>query len=205
MRLARSQRGFTLLELLIAVAIFAVVSALAYGGLSSVLRSSFQTQEANHSLGALQLAMSLIHQDLSQITNRSIRNEYGDVEPALKAPGDVDRLLSFTRRGWRNPAEQPRSTLQRVAYRLDDTTLIREYWRHLDAAANAEVVKLPLLEGVEEVKLKFLGTDGNWKEGWPALGAREGDPALPRALKITLKVKKWGSISRTFPILGAEK
>ena len=192
------QSGFTLLEIIIAVGIFAVVSALAYGGLNTILRSSEKTQEASAQLESLQLAMSVIQQDLSQITDRPVRNEYGEKEAAILSPGTFGRLISFTRRGWKNPADRPRSTLQRVAYLLEDDKLIREYWPQLDAAPGVETIKLPLLDDITEIKFRFLDRNKQWKNQWPPLTATKKVIPPPLAVEITLITKNWGAIPRLF-------
>lgn len=192
------QSGFTLLEIIIAVGIFAVVSALAYGGLNTILRSSEKTQEASAQLESLQLAMSVIQQDLSQITDRPIRNEYGEKEAAILSPGTFGRLISFTRRGWKNPADRPRSTLQRVAYLLEDDKLIREYWPQLDAAPGVETIKLPLLDDITEIKFRFLDRNKQWQNQWPPLTATKKVIPPPLAVEITLITKNWGAIPRLF-------
>ncbi len=192
------QRGFTLLEIIIAVGIFAVISALAYGGLNTVLRSAHKTEAVAADLQQLQLAMSIIQQDLSQITNRPVRNEFGEREGAVLSPGTFGRLISFTRRGWKNPAERPRSTLQRVAYRLDDTTLVREYWPQLDASPGVETLQFPLLEGVTEVRFRFMDEQKKWRSEWPPISATKKILSPPIAVEITLVTEKWGSIPRLF-------
>jgi general secretion pathway protein J len=194
----RPQAGFTLLEIIIAVGIFAVVSALAYGGLNTILRTTQKTQEANRDLQSLQLAMSIIQQDLTQITNRPVRNDYGEKEAAVLSPGTFGRLISFTRRGWKNPANRPRSTLQRVAYLLEDETLVREYWPQLDAAPGVESIKLPLLDGITEIKFRFLDDNQRWQTEWPPISSTQKILSPPRAVEITLVTEKWGSIPRLF-------
>lgn len=194
------QQGFTLIEIILAVGIFAVVSALAYGGLNTVLRSAHKTETAAKELQHLQLAMSMVQQDFSQITNRPVRNEYGEREGAVVSPGTFSRLITFTRRGWKNPAKRPRSTLQRVAYLLEENQLIREYWPQLDAAPGVETIKLPLLDGVEEVRFRFLDKDERWHEQWPPLSATEKILEPPIAIEITLDTEQWGSIPRLFAL-----
>lgn len=195
------QKGFTLLEVVIAVGVFAILSALAYGGLNSILRSSAHTSEASGAMQNLQLAMSIIQQDLSQVTARPVRDEYGEQQAAIKGQANADELLRFTRRGWRNPTQRPRSTLQRVAYRLEDDTLIRQYWHHLDLAANAESVSLPLLEGIEEASMQFRDEENEPQPSWPPLSDEDTSALLPRAIEIKLTTKRWGEISRVIPLL----
>ncbi|WP_448514791.1 type II secretion system protein GspJ, partial [Parathermosynechococcus lividus] len=75
-------------------------------------------------LEALQLGMAVLMQDFTQITNRPVRDAYGESRAALLVPDPLTGGVQLTRRGWPNPAEQPRGTLQRVFYRVDDGMLI---------------------------------------------------------------------------------
>ncbi|CAG0910084.1 unnamed protein product [Cyprideis torosa] len=183
------------------VAVFAVLSAMAYGGLNSVLTASQRTREASQSMQELQLAMSLLQQDFSQITNRSIRDEFGDLQPAVKSGSEYEQIISFTRTGWRNPAAAVRSTMQRVAYRLDEKTLVREHWQQLDRAPNAEVISLPLLEDVETFRFRYLSESNEWQDQWPPIGVEVEAAQLPRAVEFTLNTAKWGDIVRIFPLI----
>jgi general secretion pathway protein J len=201
-KIKMAQKGFTLLELVIAIGVFAILSALAYGGLNSILNATTQTREASSALQDLQMAIGIIQQDFSQITPRSIRDEFGEPQPAVKSQTGIEELIQFTRRGWRNPIQQPRSTLQRVAYRLEEKTLIRKYWRHLDLAPNPQFVSLPLLEGIEEITLQFHDKKGTEPiQSWPPI--RDGDTSalLPRAIEITLMTERWGEVTRLIPLL----
>jgi general secretion pathway protein J len=204
-------QGFTLLELLIAVAVFAVLSALAYGGLNSILLTSRYTQEDAERLAALQLAMRYLQRDLEQAINRPIRDQYGDPQPALKsAEADSDQpLLSFTRAGWPNPAGQTRSELERVAYNFNQVKkeLVRITWPELDGAGQETAIKTTLLEGVNALKFRFMNEQGQWLAAWPplqqssavgSLSLQQSPTAnpLPKALEVTLKAKPWGEISR---------
>lgn len=197
--MSQRQSGFTLLELLMAVGIFALVSAMAYGGLNSVLKTTEHTNASSEQLQALQTGVSLIDQDFRQIIDRSIRNSYGEEDKALVAVEGGDPLIQFTRTGWRNPTHQPRSTLQRVAYRLDESTLVREYWFTLDQAANVESVRLDLLENIEEVRFTFYQGD-NEHQSWPPISAGDEDAGLPDAIRITLVTETWGEIERLYKV-----
>lgn len=194
-------RGFTLLELLIAVAVFAVVSALSYSGLSSVLKTTQRTQEVNGQFQEMQLAVSVLQQDMVQIINRAVRDEFGDLQPGLKSGSEYDFVLRFTRSGWRNPAQRVRSSLQRVGYRLDEKTLVREHWQHLDRSPNAQATTLPLLENVNTLTFRFLNDSDEWVEQWPPVGIEPADAILPKALEMHLDTAQWGEIVRLFPLI----
>ncbi len=200
--MTRPARGFTLLELLIAMAIFAVLSALAYGGLNQLLASADHTRQANRQLRDLQLAVSILTQDLAQLAARPIRDEYGAERAALEVGDDGITLLRFTRRGWRNPTGLRRSTLQRVAYRLEDGTLYRRYWHHLDRAPGEQPVELPLLTGVRALRVRLRDGSGRWQDAWPPLDLPPGTKAvLPRAIAVTLDTERWGEITRRLTLV----
>ena len=125
----RSERGFTLLELLIAISIFAVVSAMAYSGLASVLNTRKVVDERAETLLKVQKVFGILQREVSQIANRPIRDAFGDTQPAVKSSTlGAATYLEFTHGGYQNPLLQARSSLRRVAYRLDEESLVRLTW-----------------------------------------------------------------------------
>jgi general secretion pathway protein J len=195
--------GFTLLELLVALAIFSLVAVTAYSGLAAVLDTEEALDDHSGALSELQLAMQLMHRDLLQLTDRPIRDEYGDVQPALVAGGAPDVLISLTRSGWPNPTGRVRSDLARVAYGLDGDRLVRAVWPQLDRVAGMEPLRAELLSGVQTVDLRFLDAEGRWQDTWPPLGVgREADPGLPRALELVISHERWGRIRRLIRLPG---
>ncbi len=193
--------GFTLLELLIALAIFAVLSTLAYGSLRSALLNRELSQERTEQLARLQMAFLFIGRDLEQAVDRPIRDTYGDTQPALFTPQQYYRL-EFTRAGWNNPAQRRRSTLQRVAYALEEGRLIRHSWWMLDRTDEKPTFSQPLLDGVEEFELRFLDHELKWAREWPLLTRDEEKPppALPLAVEVTIQLSEWGRIRRIFQL-----
>jgi len=195
-------RGFTLLEILIALSIFALLAVMAYSGLNSVLRTREITDARADALNELVMTNRLLARDLEQVVPRSIRDEYGDTQPALIGGSTIGRIIELTRGGWRNPAGQLRSTLQRVAYRVDEESLIREYWLTLDRAQDSQPLEQTLLDGVHAVTFRFLDDAQKWHTEWPPLG--QGGPGgtseadLPLATEITLDVEGWGEIRWLF-------
>ena len=112
--------GFTLVELLVALAIFAILSVLAYGGYNAGVLSHEAARTSMERLKSLQTTVRLLTQDFEQISPRPVRDVLGDGRlPALSADKRDEYLFSLTRAGWTNPAGLPRPTLQRVSYVLD--------------------------------------------------------------------------------------
>jgi general secretion pathway protein J len=130
------QQGFTLLELLVSLSIFALIGAMAYGGLTQVLKQQQATEVQSQQLADLQKSYRIMQRDLEQLINRGIRNEYGDSIDALVGGSGYDGV-EFSRAGHANPAGFLRSDLQRIAYVPDQDTLIRRTWRVLDRAQDS--------------------------------------------------------------------
>ncbi len=199
----RLQSGFTLLEVLVAMAIFSIVAYMAYGGLDAVLRQQQALEASANRLRAVQFAVRQLSTDFGQIHPRSVREELGEGwKPALVADGrDLDSA-ELTRAGWSNPLGRHRSTLQRVAYRVEDGVLIRSYWPVLDRLLEQEGFESELLDGVESFELRFLDARGEWVDQWPASDLADDTPLLPRAVEIVLLLDDWGEISRIMEIPG---
>ena len=228
-RLNKRQQGFTLLELLIASIIFAVMAVMAYGGLSNVMNASETSKTALLRLKQIQQTISILNRDFSQIVERSIRDEYGNPLTFLTTKNDLDNLVEFTRGGRKGPPVLLRSSLVRVAYRFDEDKLVRLYWPQLDRSPNMEPKKTPLIDNVEKVSIRFMDKNKEWQEYWPPLnssssptptgsgvsGSGSGSGGLgssgsgvaapptidkPLAIEIVLQLKDWGDIRRLYAL-----
>ena len=195
--------AFTLIEVLVSLAIFAILAALAYGALGQTIDSAELLNERMDRLQAIQRTMRLLSEDFQQLYPRPIRDELGDdFGPALDTDFQSGFALELTHGGWSNPIVLPRSTLQRSAYRIEDDELIRYHWRVLDRTLANEPLSVTLLDGVESVLFRFLQANGEWTEQWPpgnrpgGLGARQ----RPRAVEIILTLTDEGEISRLLEV-----
>lgn len=199
----RYAAGFTLLEILIAVAIFAVVSIMALGGYNQLIGESERIDLNIQRTRAVQLAVQRMVQDFAEIEPRPVREPLGNAaQPVLKSEPGNEQLAEFTRAGWSNPAGVPRSTLQRVAYRFVDNKLRRDYWLALDRTLQAPPVSVVLLDKVKEVKLRFLTPDRTWQDQWPGGGAPGSPYARPIAVEITLELEDIGPVVRLVELAG---
>jgi len=196
--LGQRNRGFTLIEVLIALAVFSVMSIMAYGGLKTVLNARNGTERAAERLTELQMALLLIQQDMQYMTSRSIRGEYGEQESALFADSGADYQIAFTRGGREHPRRPGRSGLYRVAYQWGEGELRRLVWSALDRVDNSIPKKMVLLRGVSDVSFSFLL--GGWSSSWPVPGVDAGVDKLPRAVEMVLVLDDWGTITRTFEV-----
>jgi len=188
--------GFTLIEMVIAVAIFAVISALAFGGLNAVVNGQESLKNSTQQLKQLQLAFRYLERDLTHFINRPIRDNFGDLQGAII--GDENTVLTFSHSAWRNPANLVRSKIQRVTYEYADNTLTRHTWAHLDGAAPEESFDAKLLENVESITLRYLQGDNSWHTTWPPLNNSNQAILPPKTLEITIKYENWEEIKRLF-------
>ena len=207
--------GFSLIEVLIAMAITAFVSMVAYSGISSVTNGMESLRANADRVYDVNRAWMIISRDLRQFVERPVRDEFGVAEPAFVGGEEARFELSFTRTGWHNPNRYPRSHLQRVNYRLEDEALWRDSYVVLDRAGNTEPRSVKLLDNVEEMELAFLGSieqlanrrdeegleTDNWPENWVAQVGTPGDAlAPPAALEITLLLGDWGEMKRLYAL-----
>jgi general secretion pathway protein J len=196
---ARGQTGFTLLELVVVIAIFAVFSLMAYGGLDSVLKTRAQVETSQARLAQLQKAYLRLRNDLQQLRNRPARDGFGDTQPALRATDKA--YVEFTRAGWRNPLRMPRSGLERVAYRYEGGKLVRVSWRVLDLAQDSRPVENVLIDGIEDLRWRFLDDAREWRDSWPVDvfdTAAFAASVPPRAVELTLRTTDFGELRYLF-------
>jgi general secretion pathway protein J len=206
------QQGFTLLELMIASIIFAIMAIMAYGGLDNVMDNSEASQQALNRLKQAQHTVTILNRDLNQLVQRDIRDGFGNKQPYLVAGTDVDNLVEFTRSGRVNPGRLIRSSLQRVTYRFEEDKLIRLQWPQLDRTQEMEAKQSVLIDELEQVTIRFLDQDNEWQEQWPPLNAQVSAPTAggtgatagtaigPVAIEVILQLKDWGDIRRLYEV-----
>jgi len=192
------RNGFTLVEMLIALAIFAVIA----GGALALLRFSVDAEIASRDkteqIAALRRFLSVWNADLAQVVPRPARDSAGTSHPALEAPtGAPDGvILRLTRSGWSNFDGSPRPSLQRVEYLWAKGRLARAGYPFVDGARPDPGVALT--GSADPPALRFRTADGNWQARWEPRRAAE----LPVAIELTLPQPR-GRALRIVSLVGA--
>jgi general secretion pathway protein J len=188
-----NRRGFTLLELLVALAIFSLLSVLGYRAVAALTASESQLSAEAQRWQALDALFARLEGDFRQAIPRAARE--GAVRAAAWS-GTLDArnnaALRFTRAG-PEFAVDPGSAGQRIGYRLAGDTLEVVYWPRVDNAPGVTPAAYGLVSGVASFRLDYLGTDGAWRDRWPILG----EPEVPRGVRILLtlaggeRIERW--------------
>lgn len=184
--------GFTLLELLIALFIFTLVSVIMVSALHSVLGTQSRTEIQSERFAALQRALVMMTSDIQQAINRPIMNAKGFIDPTMI--GSPTRV-AFTHAGFANPAGQlERTTLQRVSYFWDHDNLIRESWPVLDQSPKTISSQRVILDTATALQFSYLDHQGVFQNNWPP--PSQADAKLPAAIRIEITLKNWGTLNQ---------
>ncbi len=201
----RRLRAFTLVELLVAIAIFSIVAVMAYRGYAEAAGLAERAREQTRRVAEVQRAVRTLVVDFAAIAPRPVREPIGDgYRPALLRDPNSDALVELSRGGWSNTAGLPRGTVQRVRYRLDGATLLREYWNVTDAIPATEPVSRPVLGGVRSIALRYMNAAREWQDDWPPRGATgtTGFRSRPLAVEIVIELEDYGRLRRIVEVPG---
>lgn len=218
--LRTTQRGFTLLELIVVIGIFGVFATMAYGGLNTVLSARAQIEDKLARTEEYDRAYLRLRTDFQNAAPRGVRDSTGQELPPFGYDSFAQRI-EFTRGGWQNLLSLPRPTLERVSYALEeseyvdrsrgarfqDKRLVRRSWNVLDRAAQTKPIEVTLLDRIQEADWRFYDANGQQSEAWPSANGNAGVPSArqppPTAIELTLKTRDWGQLRLLFRV-GAE-
>jgi general secretion pathway protein J len=199
----RWPKGFTLIEILIALTVFAIIATIT----SSVLYNTFTTRtrvnEQAERLNELQLAISIIQQDTLQTVERAIRGNEMRLFPVFVGQ---DHYLELTRDGLVNPnSVEKRSSLKRIALVCQEGKLLRRTWRTLDPIDRNIYEDKVLISNLSNCYFNYLNhtlqTLSEWRE--QAVMQNQKKEPLPKAIQLNITLKDWGDLNMLFIIPGA--
>ena len=192
--------GFTLIEVMVAISIFAVMSAMAYRGLGAMLGARAQIALENEKWRQLAMFFARTERDFNALIIRPIRDSYDQVQPALKAgedaQGETDALLSFTRTGLPGQSGML-SSVQRFGYRLRNRVVEQLIWSAPDQAPRSVPAVYPLLSEVSSFELRYLDHNRVWVTRWPPAGQFD---TLPLAVEVALTLAGGERLTRMFAL-----
>jgi general secretion pathway protein J len=190
-------RGFTLLELLAAMAVLAVLGTLSFRGLSSVLDAESRLQAETRRWTDMSLLFSQLGEDMTMAVERTRRDAANRASPALRlaggVPADAEGAQLVVSRLGIGEGAAAQSALRRIGYRLREGRLEYLVWPSPDSAPGAQPAVYAVLEGVAELHWQALHADGRWVDAWPAGSAAE---ALPRAVSLRLALADGIEVTR---------
>ncbi len=189
--------GFTLLELLVALAVFSILSLISYQGLGQFLSTQQYLEQQENQLRRLQLTLQRLETDLQQAIARPIRNEFGDTQAAFI--GDRQGLR-FSRSGLANYRQEKRSDLQRLAWFVEEGSLYRGDWQVLDRAQDSQMQRLSLLSHISELNWQYIDAKQQAHDTWPPNQENPQQPSELIAVQLHFKHTEWGEIKRLFEL-----
>ena len=190
----RDDEGFTLVELLVSLFIFGLLSAAGVALLSFSVRAQEAAEARLGDLAEFRRAGALLAGDLAQAAPRLARDGSGLARPAFHGgSGEQSGVaLAFVRRGWENLDDAPRASLQRVEYSVADGRLERRAYPRLDGAA--PLAATTVVDGVRRIRLRYRDREGAWRERWDPTKTNE----LPRAVELILDAEGSGTTRQLF-------
>lgn len=200
---SRTTKGFTLIEILVALLIFAIVGVLAAMSLKTIINTHRKLKTVDQQLLQLQISMTLMRRDLMQVIDRKIQDANGNLAAAFVAPGSTK--IIFTRTGLLNPLNMHRqSNMQRVGYVLQGDKLVRLTWDVLDQPSDEKPESQVILSGVQSLSWQFVTDEGSTSDVWPlSVGStmqQELKSDLPKVVLLVMQLKNEGVVQGVFPI-----
>jgi len=189
-------RGFTLVEVLVALAILAITAALAYRGTAALVDGEARLTAEASRWRTLDAVFTRLEADLRQAQPRPIR--VGSArEPAWLAATEAhgSSAVVFSRAGPEFDVD-PGAAGQRVGYRVREGALEVVYWPGLDRSPGTRETTWPLVSGVARFRVEHRDGDGGWRDAWP----RSGEPEVPRAVRVLLLLDTGETIERWFAL-----
>ncbi|HEY8507472.1 MAG TPA: type II secretion system minor pseudopilin GspJ [Steroidobacteraceae bacterium] len=197
--------GFTLVELLVALFITAIIFAIGTSTVNQVINNREGVEAKQQRLLAVQKTMRMFTQDFTQLVPRPVRDPVGNnYQPALRGQPDRQPVVVLTRGGWANPAGVQRPALQRVAYILENGKLRREHFPVLDGTLSTEPIRRELLDGVKSFSIRYMDISRRWRDRWPPPGVpgtqNQTLRLRPIAVEVTLELEDWGKLVRILEV-----
>ena len=203
MKIKSGIKGFTLIEVLLSLMVFALLGVAIHGVLSNTIKGHENIQTQNSALTQLQRVFTMMESDIVQMAQRQIRLDGEQPIKVFFRSGEYmfdSESIGFglVRDGWTNPGMVlPRSELQPVAYRVVENHLQRLYFNFVDNESGTEPKVQVLLPGVTALTIQYFSKD----EWFDTLTEQR----IPRLIKVGIETESYGLIERVFPVITVTK
>lgn len=174
-------QGFTLVEMMVSLLIFALLAAAGVGLLAFSVRAQEATDAKLAKIAQFNQLGSALSADLAQVRARPTRDVGGATMPVFTgtANSSTTPMLRLVRAGWTNVDDAPRPSEQKVEYRLDTGVLQRVAYPMIDGSQPGPAA--PILTNVKQIALSYR-YDGAWSDHWDGTP----DRPLPDAVAMTV-------------------
>ena len=186
-----SSRGFTLIELMSALLILALLALMSFRGLGAVLDARDHVRRETEKWKSVAAFFSRFQHDAQLSSPRAVRAASG-IAPAWR--GDRSSGAEFSRFAQAEGLDSAR----RVGYRLNEASEIEiSLWPGLDVAPNAQPARYVVLSAVTLFELQYLGPELAWVDAWPR--ADRGS-LLPQAVRLRIVLASGEELIRVFSL-----
>ena len=196
----RSINGFTLLEILIALAVFAVLAVITSSALFNTFNTRSKVNIQADRLTQIQLGISLIQRDLQQVIDREVRGNEMRLFPILVG---LPKYIEATRDGFVNPGDrQKRSTLKRLALLCTKDALVRRSWPTLDTPNRGSYQDKVIFADLTSCEFSYINqnlqTFKEWREN--SINQNQRPEPFPKAIQLNITFADWGNMNLLFVI-----
>ena len=198
-RVIRREAGFTLIEIVISLLIFAMLSLMAWQGLYQVVQVEERSRAQSVEQNAINLAWAVLVQDLLHLRSRPVRDQFGDLQPAYSTDVEPYQVI-FSRGGLPPLGGVMPLGMQRVAYWVSDAgDLTRRTWPLADGYRADQGRDQILLSGVQDLLFEQLDAGNYYQVNWPPLNEQLDPRELPRMMRLTLTLNNGLAMTRVVP------
>lgn len=204
---AARQSGFTLVEVMLALVIMAMIALLSAQAFNTAATGSAATREAMDRIAQIDRTFVLIETDLRNAIPKIVRDSFNKQLPPIFVSGSDDYWMTIMRGGLENPLFLPRSEEVRVGYRYMEEAIWRDTWYNPRQTDQDDARAQKILTDVTHMSVRVLPPNatslaaGPWLQDWPP---NETAMMLPLAIEVTLELEDMGEIVRLFSILPGE-
>ena len=192
------KKGFTLVELMVAVIIFAIISAISYRVVSSLVTTKEIVTKSQAKWGGLSLIMVRLEMARNRALPLPIRDNDGNLIPSMigknKLDGAYDAQLEMTTSGNIGDNIMGSTPPKRIGFRFYKGSLYLVSWPVLNRVVTTKPDIDLLVADVSYFTVLFLYPDKQWRDTWPPVGGDMG--SLPTGIQMNLQLKSGESVTR---------